>query len=546
MIDMMIYPGREIFSQIVEAEPGLSGAARGTLLALYDGPLKIRQILSRVNAAAGPAGGEKERSITESALRKRLEVLIGLGIVARAGNERTNPYYFIRRSWLFNRYVLARCRENPAGGLLDIRILLGEISRSASEGTPEGVYPRVISAIGERTERSHAVEEAYGTFSALLGNPDAIGEYLEMIYEDIYAGKVPASDIDGSLARDFLRFVATAPPGEHEARFLFWYAQFFLALDLYDAAAATFEHGIGLARKQDLDPDAILAAARISRGSVQLHKNDLVGAKEAFLADARRTGAPAFAQAKNLLGAAETELICGAVALAPARLALAAKKADEADPGHRDPDAGEVRADIWRRTGTLYRLTGEYDKARECYMAAEAIYEDGMFWGRARLLPELADLMRAYAFTFPDAVTADPYLIRANGLYEEAKAAARRIRSISRFAHALIGECELARTANQKFSHALPKDIDAKYGNAFSIYCQIGSKWGMAQCFISESLLYLARSDIAPEKYAETADKLALAEIYAKELGLSAELALIKRIRGHSDPAQALNPLTFL
>ena len=113
MIDMMIYPGREHFSQIVEAEPGLSGAARDTLLAIYDGPLKIRQILSRVNAAAGPAGGGKERSITESALRKRLEVLIGLGIVARAGNERTNPYYFIRRSWLFNRYVLARCREKP-------------------------------------------------------------------------------------------------------------------------------------------------------------------------------------------------------------------------------------------------------------------------------------------------------------------------------------------------------------------------------------------------------------------------------------------------
>ena len=344
--------------------------------------------------------------------------------------------------------------RNPAGGLLDIRILLGEISRSASEGAPGGVHPRVISAIGERTERSHAIEEAYGTFSALLGNPNAIGEYLERIYEDIYAGKVPASDIDGSLARDFLRFVATAPPGEHEVRFLFWYAQFFLALDLYDAAAATFEHGIGLARKQGLDPDAILSAARISRGSVLLCKNDLVGAKEAFLADARRTGAPAFAQAKNLLGAAEveTDLRGGRPRPCPRPSRPCRKegcrgRSRAPGPGYRGRCGRISGGGPGRSTGSPVSTK----KARECYLAAEAIYDDGMFWGRVRLLPELADLMRAYAFAAPDAATADPYLTRANGLYEEAKAAAQRIRSISRFAHAIVGECELARIAHQKF-----------------------------------------------------------------------------------------------
>lgn len=547
ILPVTMYPDRETFGKIVAEEPGLSAAGRETLLALYDGPQKIPQILARVNAT-GQDSGKKEHAISESALRKRLEVLIGPGIVARAGNERTNPYYFIRRSWLFNRYILVRCRENPAGGLLDLKILLGEISRSAGEGKSENVQPRVISAIGERTERSHAVEAAYGTFSSLLGNPGAIGDYLEGIYADIFTGKVPASDIDGSLTRDFLRFVATASPQEHEARFFFWYAQFFQVLDLYDASAATFEHGVGLARRQNLDLEAILSAARISRGSILLHKNDLAGAKDAFLADARRSGAPLFAQAKNLLGAAGVELICGATApaLAPARLTMAARKAAEADPSRQDPDNEEVRADIWRRTGTLFRLTGEYDKARESYVAAEAIYEDGMFWGRVRLIPELAELMRAYAFASPDTATADPYLARAAGLYEEAKVAAQRIRSISRFAHALVGECELARIACQKFGRPLPKDIDAKYSNAFSIYCQIGSKWGMAQCFISESLLYLAMADLYPDKFADTSDKLALAETYAKELGLTAELALIKRIKGHTSPATELNPLTFL
>ncbi|MFA5331369.1 MAG: hypothetical protein WC342_03230 [Methanoregula sp.] len=534
---------------MVDAEPNLSAAGRETLLALYDGPMKIRQILSQVNEPGSETDGEKkEHSISESALRKRLDILIGLGIVARAGNERTNPYYFIRRSWLFNRYILVRCRDRPAGELLDLKILLGEISRNTAEGKTESVQPRVISAIGERTERTHEVEAAYAAFMKRLGKPEAIGDYLEAIYADIFEGKVPSSDIDGSLARDFLRFVATARPEEHEVRFFFWYAQFFQTLDLYEASAATFERGVGLAREQHLDPDAILDEARISRGSVLLHLNDMAGAKEAFLADARRSGASAFAQAKNLFGAGEVELVCGATgpALAPARLSHAIEQAAAADPAHQNPDVGEIRGDIWRRTGTYYRLTGNYDKARECYNAADGIYHDDMFRGRVRLLPEFAELMRAYAFISPDAAAAEPYLARAAGLYDEAKTAAQRIRSISRFAHSLIGECELARVSYQKFKKPFPRDIDAKYGNAFEIYCQISSKWGMAQCFISESLLYLTMADEFPEKYADSAEKLVQAETYCKELGLVTELGLVKRIRNHADPAAELNPLTFL
>jgi len=326
---------------------------------------------------------------------------------------------------------------------LILKILLGEISRSAGEGKPENVQPRVISAIGERTERSHAVEEAYGTFLSLLGNPGAIGDYLEGIYADIFTGKVPASDIDGSLARDFLRFVATAPPKEHEARFFFWYAQFFQVLDLYDASAATFEHGVGLARTQKLD----LGSDPVRRPDLAgeaflLHKNDLAGAKDAFLADARRSCGPAVCAGKEPARRCRggTDLWCNSLLHLPRPGSrLPQRRLPKPTLPATDPDTEEVRADIWRRTGTLFRLTGEYDKARESYVAAEAVYEDGMFWGRVRLIPELAELMRAYAFAAPDAAAADPYLARAAGLYEEAKAAAQRIRSISRFAHAARG-----------------------------------------------------------------------------------------------------------
>ncbi|HVP95580.1 hypothetical protein [Methanoregula sp.] len=542
-----MYPDRALFTQIVQEEPDLSGAARETLYALYDGPLKIRQILSRVNAPRD-AGGKQDRGITESALRKRLDLLVSRGILARAGNERTNPYYFIRRPWLFNRYIRIRCAENPSPGLLDLKVLLGEISRQTGPAMPDPVQPRVISAIGERTERSHEAEEAYGAFRQRLGDPAGIGTYLEEIYDDIFFGNIPASDIDGSLARDFLRFVATAPPGEHEVRFFFWYAEVFSSLDLYEAALAIFDRGVGIAREGGIDPAAVLAGTRITRGNILLHLGNIAGAKEAFLAGSRTGTAGSYAQTRDLFGLGEAELMSGEYgpARAPARFARALELAEMADPGHTDPDLEELRGDILRRTGAVRRLDGEYAAARVSYAAAETIYGDTILRGRAALLAEQAELARACAWTAPEGPAADQYLVQATRLYDEAKDAARRIRSISRFAQVLVGECELARLAFGRFGRSLPKDLDAWYSNAFDIFSQINSKWGLVQCFVTEALLYHPLADEYPDRYADTADKLVLAGELARELGLASELALVRRIRGHNLPACEIHPLTFL
>ena len=545
----MMYPDRAMFAQIVQEEPDLSRAAQETLLALYDGPLKIPQVLSLVNLSRTTGGkGQKDRTITESALRKRLDLLVSREILARAGSERTNPYYFIRRPWLFNRYIRIRCADNPSRGLLDLKVLLGEISRQTAQEIPDPVQPRVISAIGERTERSHEAKAAYEAFRRHLGDPAGIGNYLEGIYDNIFFGKVPASDIDGSLARDFLRFVATAPPGEHEIRFFFWYAQVFLTLDLYDASLAIFDRGVGIARERSLDPSSILAETRISRGSILLHLSDPAGAKEAFSASSRTSAHGPLDQAKDLFGLGEAELICGEYgpAHAPARFARALDLSETADPGHTNPDVDELRGDILRRTGAVHRLAGRYDAARESYAAASAVYGDGSMRGHAALLPEQAELARAYACTTAPGAAADRYLAQAVGLYEEAKVAARRIRSISRFAQVLIGEGELARVASRRFERPLPRDLDAKYSNAFDIFCQIGSKWGIIQCFISEALLYHTRADEFPDRYADTADKLVQAGEFARELGLAPELALIRRIRAHDVTACEIHPLAFL
>ncbi|HII97854.1 MAG TPA: hypothetical protein HA272_00985, partial [Methanoregula sp.] len=162
-----MYPDRATFQRMVQDEPNLSGAGRQTLLALYDGPLRLRQILDIVNT---PGSGAEEKNITESALRKRLDVLISRGILARAGSERTNPYYYIRRPWIFNQYILIRCRDKPTEGILELTILLHELSQMAAGGDALQPHPRYIAAFGERTERSHQIENAYGAFQKLLGN----------------------------------------------------------------------------------------------------------------------------------------------------------------------------------------------------------------------------------------------------------------------------------------------------------------------------------------------------------------------------------------
>jgi len=544
-----MYPDHATFLKMVDNEPDLSTSGRETLLTLYEGPLRFRQILDIINSSgtSGKQGTQKEKKISESALRKRLEVLMHQGIISRAGSELTNPYYYIRRTWLFNNYILIKCRDNPSSGLQDLTILLHEISRQNAAGKPALPPPKLISTIGERTERGHQVGSAYESFRKILGDKNAIGDYLEAIYADIYEGRVPESDIDGFLAQDFLRFVAMGEPEEHEVRFFLWYANFFHMLDQYQNSREAFLHGKDLAEKTGLRWIPILEDARISLGHILLHLNDLKGAKTAYLETYNHRDAGPLLKAKSQFGAGEVELFYGETGQtsAPSRFSQALRLCDQADPEHENPDIQELKGDILRRTGTLHRISGRFTEAGACYDDAAAAYRDNMFRGLASLLPERAELARAAAFG-ASGTAADEYLAKAAGLYDEAKTVSHRIRSINKYAHALLGECELARIAHQKFGKPLPKDLEAKYRSAFEIFCQIFSDWGIAQIFISEALLYHASADRFPEKYADTAEKLDQAERLGKNLGLKTELALIHRIKTHAEPALELNPLIFL
>jgi hypothetical protein len=140
-----MYPDRATFQRMVANETSISGPGKETLFALYDGPLRLRQILDIINAPGRGAdpGGQEEREITESALRKRLEILIGRGIIARAGSERINPYYYIRRPWIFNQYILVKCLAGPSKELQDLTILI-HVSHMADE-TSAALPPRNTS-----------------------------------------------------------------------------------------------------------------------------------------------------------------------------------------------------------------------------------------------------------------------------------------------------------------------------------------------------------------------------------------------------------------
>ena len=544
-----MYPDRVTFRRMVEEEPDLSGPAKETLLALYDGPLHLRQILGQVNAPdpGGAHKGQKDRAITESALRKRLELLIGKGILARAGSERTNPYYYIRRPWIFNKYILIKCRDQPGGSLLDLTVLLHELTRMGEGENAALPHPRFISAVGERTERSHQIEAAYAAFQKILGNSSAIGDYLEGIYDDIYAGKIPESDIDSMVARNFLRFVATGPVEEQEARFFLWYADFFTILNQYPEAYEAFNRGVARAEQQGLFLPALLSESRITRGRILLHLNDLAGAKEAYLELVRLRDADPILKAKGLLGTGEVELLCGeyAPSSSPARFIQALEFCGKADPAGTNPDIAELRADILRRTGTACRLSGKFDDAAGYYDTAEKIYRDGMMRGLVTLLPERAELFRARAF-LSDPAAAEKSCAEAAAIYDEAKTVAQRVRSVNWFAHGLIGECECARVAYQKCKKPFPRDLDTKFQNAFEIYCQISSHWGIVQTFLSEALLFHAAPESFPDKYASTADKLEQAERFSRELGLKSELAIIQRIKTGCGQESELHPLIFL
>ena len=62
---LFMYPDRATFERMVNEIPDISISGRQTLIALYDGPLRLRQILSAINTRDG--ANNNTRDLSESA-----------------------------------------------------------------------------------------------------------------------------------------------------------------------------------------------------------------------------------------------------------------------------------------------------------------------------------------------------------------------------------------------------------------------------------------------------------------------------------------------
>jgi tetratricopeptide (TPR) repeat protein len=116
-------------------------------------------------------------------------------------------------------------------------------------------------------------------------------------------------------------------------------------------------------------------------------------------------------------------------------------------------------------------------------------------------------------------------------MYEDAKKASQEVFNINRVAHANLGICEVNRMKRQINMNDFTRPLQ--------IYKEIGSEWGVASIYISQSLSCISQN----KEREKVKELLTRAENICQKLNLSEELKLISRIREGS--RDELHPLSF-
>ncbi len=153
------------------------------------------------------------------------------------------------------------------------------------------------------------------------------------------------------------------------------------------------------------------------------------------------------------------------------------------------------------------------------YNKAKYIYDAHKFRGEVWLLHGIAELYRA-----------EGNLDEAMRKYEEAKKASQEAFNINRIAHALLGVCEVKRMKEEAHLN--------DHEEPLNIYKKIGSKWGIANTYISQAILYTneGNAEMAKELLNEAMNM-------CQELNLNEELKLIQRIM--EGDVDELHPLSL-
>lgn len=428
--------------------------------------------------------------------------------------------------------------------------------------------------VGKRTELGELLFCEVGKIIADLKEGNLISDVLGQTWIDVYGDDMdPKSHVvEETLIAEYNAMLMGTPETERSARIYLCISGFFELLDMYEIADKYFEAALATAKDNKNDIYSLLTNYQVSKGHILIHSGDLDGATLDFNKTIENTKQNPVLRSRSLFRLGEVEVYQGKIDEAVKHFNEVITICDmiEKEMGIPYPVTQNIKADALRKCGTAYRIIGNLDDCLNCYNQAQEIYNQRKFRGLVWLFHGWAEYHKAKGFNAmkkdcsgkrentPDSRC---HFNEARKKCRSAKTESARIRNINRYAHALLLECELFRIeyknefcerdellngSDPEKEKALANDKIAEkmkmfYGQSLEIYFNIGSRWGIANVFISQYLAFKGTYYEIPD----SDELLDDAEDICKEMGLKRELTLIQRIRQGFSSDCELNPISL-
>ena len=339
----------------------------------------------------------------------------------------------------------------------------------------------------------------------------------EGIKKDILSGNLKG--ISSALLNEYRQKGISADDPKSIIRSYLLLSDYFHISDEYEDSKKAFETAQRFAKEKNIKIEDLLVDLQISYGHILLHLNDLENAKSIFQQSISNNENHPILRARDLFRIGEIFVFQGGYDEALKSFNQSIMICNEYLDTDLSQSAYHILADNYRKMGTAYRLKNDYGNAKKYYDQADGIYNQFGFRGRVWLLHGIGELYRAEK-KFDEALT----------IYEQAKVESQHVCNINRVAHALLGICEVKR---------MMKTIDLNdYAKPFEIYNKINSKWGIANTYISQSLVCMDCGKMEDAK-----GLLDKAETIVQELKLNGEIKLIQRVR--EGAVDELHPLSL-
>jgi len=296
-------------------------------------------------------------------------------------------------------------------------------------------------------------------------------------------------------------------------------SDYFHLTDEYEDSKRAFYIAQGKAKKSNIKIENLLTDLNISLGHILVHLNDLKNAKNIFQQSISKRDNPPILKARDFFRIGEILVFQGENDNAIKNFKKSMKICHKYINTNLSRTAYCILADSYRRMGTAYRMKEEYQNAKDYYDKADHLYKLYGFRGRVWLLHGYAELYRA-----------EKKFDEAHKMYTQAKIKSQETCNINRVAHAQLGICEINR---------MIKKVDIyDYSIPLQIYKKINSKWGIANTYISQSLIYIYYGKIK-----QAIKLLNIAKDICQIMKLNIELEIIQRIKKGS--LSELHPLSL-